>query len=422
VTKGGSLPGKLTFAMPLLPTLQRILQTVLILGLGTLGLPSCTFLPSSGPSGYMIRNKAGKAAYELIPINAETLQAIRQTSKKADYMAAGGRKSDRMFGRRGLQDLNAPAKSVISLGDVVSVAIYETDTPLFRPSLAAGTLAVSPMTALPPQAVDQTGEISVPFIGRVRVLGRLPGEVEQEIKDGLRLKTADPQVVVTLSDRKGGDLVSITGDVRQPSQIPVTIAGTRLIDAISRVGGSPSAPHDTMVTVTRGDVMRSDPLQEVYDDPAKNIFLQPGDTVVLRKRALSFKAFGSTGRVGSYPIPYEDLSLSDAVAASGGPNDLQANPATVFVYREEPAALLEALGKRSRVDGPVAPVIYQLNLHSPEGFFYADNFTVRDRDAIYYAAAGSAGVRKFMSLISTLTSPAVTGVGVASSVSILTTP
>jgi len=395
---------------------------LLLLTLLPLGLTSCTFLPSSGPSGYMIRNKAGKLAYELIPINAETLHAIAQSSKKAGYMAAGGRKSDRMFGQRGLQDLNAPVRSVIALGDVVSVAIYETDTPLFRPALAAGTLATSPVTALPPQVVDATGEISVPFVGRVKVLGRLPGEVEQEVKDGLRLKTADPQVVVTVSDRKGGDLVSVTGDVRQPSQIPVTIAGTKLIDAISRVGGTPSAPHDTMVTVTRGGTTRSDPLQEVYDNPAKNILLQPGDTVVLRKRALSFKAFGSTGRVGSYPIPYEDLSLSDAIAASGGPADLQANPATVFVYREEPTSLLQALGKAPRVNGPVAPVIYQLNLHSPEGFFYADNFTVRDRDAIYYAAAGSSGVQKFMALINTALAPALGGAGAAASVSILAAP
>lgn len=402
-----------------MPKAQLLLVSVLLTGWLMSG---CTFLPSAGPSGYMIRHKAGKSAYELIPINAETLHAIAQTAKRAGYMAAGGRKSDRLFGQRGLQELNAPVRSVIALGDVVSVAIYETDTPLFRPALAAGTLATSPVTALPPQVIDATGEISVPFVGRVKSLGRLPSEVEQEIKNGLRLKTADPQVVVTVSDRKGGDLVSVTGDVRQPSQISVTIAGTRLVDAIARAGGTPSAPLDTMVTVTRGGASRSDPLQEVYDTPSKNILLQPGDTVVLRKRALSFRAFGSTGRVGSYPIPYEDLSLSDAIAVSGGPADLQANPATIFVYREEPVSLLQTLGRKPRVEGATAPVIYQLNLHSPDGFFYADNFTVRDRDAIYYAAAGSAGVQKFMSLINTALAPAIGATGAAASVNILAAP
>ena len=71
----------------------------------------------------MIRHKAGKLGYELLPINGETLQAIASTSSKADYMAAGGRKSDRMFGARGLDALNAPTSQTIALGDVLSIAI-----------------------------------------------------------------------------------------------------------------------------------------------------------------------------------------------------------------------------------------------------------------------------------------------------------
>lgn len=370
----------------------------------------------------MIRNKAGKMDYSLLPINGETLEAIRRTSGKAEYLAAGGRKSDKMFGPRGLQVLEAPLSHSIALGDVVSVAIYETDSALFGPSLATGQLAVSPVTALPPQVIDQTGEISVPFIGRVRALGRLPGEVEMDVRRELQMKTADPQVVVTVLERRGGDLVSVTGDVRQPSQIPVSLAGTRLLDAIARVGGTPEAPHDIMVSVSRGKITRSDPLQEVYDNPSKNILLQAGDTVVLRKRALSFMAFGSTGRVGSYPLPMEDLSLTTAVAASGGPSDLQADPSAIYVYREEATEALRLLGRTPQTEASTTPVIYQLNLHSPEGFFFANNFTVRDRDLIYYGASGSTGVRKFMGLINTLLAPALGGAGAAASVSILTAP
>lgn len=384
----------------------------------------CTFLPSSGPSGFMIRHQAGKLDYELLPINGETLAAINRTARRADYMAAGGRKSDRMFGARGIEALRAGPSHAIALGDLVSVAIYETDSALFRPSLSAGAggLAVNPMTALPPQVVDRTGEITVPFAGRVQALGKLPGEVEGTIRDSLRLKTADPQVVVTVLERRGGNLASITGDVRQPTQIELSLAGTRILDAVAQAGGTPSAPHDIMVTLTRGDLTRSDPLQEIYDTPAKNVTLQAGDTVVLRKRALSFMAFGSTGRVGSYPIPIEDISLSDAVAASGGPSDLEANPSTIFVYRQEPAELLTLLGRPPRVAGNHVAVIYQLDLHSPEGFFYANNFTVRDRDVIYYAPAGSTGVRKFMGLINTLLAPAIGGTGAAASASILAAP
>jgi polysaccharide export outer membrane protein len=306
---------------------------------------------------------------------------------------------------------------------VVSVAIYETDSALFGPSLASGQLAVSPVTALPPQTVDRSGEISVPFVGRIGVLGRGLKEVESSIREGLRMKTADPQVIVTIAERKGGDLVSIAGDVKSPTRLPVSLAGTRLIDAIASAGGSLSQPYDTMVSVARGDAARSDTLQEVYDSPAKNISLQPGDTVVLRRRALSFLSFGSTGRVGTFPITVEDLNLSSAIAASGGPDDFEANPGTIFVYRQEPVPLLRSLGKEPQDQGAAtSPVVYQLDLHDPRGFFLANNFTVRDRDLVYYAAAGSSGVMKFMKLVSTLVAPAVTGVGVAGSASILANP
>lgn len=358
-----------------------------------------------------------------MPIDDHVLGAIKTHTTKAPYLAADGRKSDQLFGLRGIDGFKAPPDNSISLGDVVNVAIYETDSSLFRPSLATGSIAVSPVTALPPQTVDQTGDISVPFIGRIRALGRMPADVESSIREGLRMKTADPQVVVTVAERKGGNLVSVAGDVKAPAQIPVSLAGTKLVDAIASSGGSLSAPYDTMVSVTRAGLTRSDTLQDIYNHPQKNIPLQAGDTIVLRKRALTFLSFGSTGRVGSYPITVEDLSLSEAVAASGGPADLQANPATIFVYRQEPVSVLRSLGKEPLGgDGHTAPVVYQLDLHDPQGFFLANSFTVRDRDLIYYAAAGSTGVLKFMGLINTFLAPAVGGAGAAASVSILSAP
>lgn len=382
-------------------------------------LSGCTFLPSSGPSSYKIRQGAGRESgmpsYQLLKVDDQVLSALRGSG----YQAAGGRESDSLFGPRGLQQFNTPVNQGIAIGDVISVAIYERDSALFGPSFASGTVAMTPMTALPPQTVDHTGEISVPFIGRVKAVGRTPADVESAIREGLQAKTPDPQVVVTLGERKGGDLLSVAGDVKEPGQIPVPLGGIRLVDAIAAAGGSVSDPYNTMVSVTRGGTTRSDPLQEVYSSPSKNVPLRPGDTVVLRDRPLTFLAFGETGRVGSFPIQIEDLSLTAAVAASGGPDDMSANPASIFVYREEPASFLASLGRTNLPDGSVVPVIYQLDLTDPGGFFNANRFTVRDRDVIYYSAVGSTGVRKFMGLVNTLLAPAIGGAGAASSATIL---
>ena len=333
MTKGGSLSTAHPDDSLLTPLKQRkphpknarsagrgLHHTLVVLALWSLA--GCTFLPGSGPSGHRIKASAGQAegipSYQLVPIDGQVLGTINRHRSKAGHLSASGRPSDRLFGSRGLEAFDRPAPQSIAIGDVVSVAIYETDGALFGPSLASGTLAASPMTALPPQPVDQTGAISVPFVGRVPALGRLPSQVEADIREGLRMKTADPQVVVTVGERKGGNLVSVTGDVRQSGQVPVALAGTRLIDAIAASGGSVSEPYDVMVSVTRASQTRSDPLQEVYDSPAKNISLRPGDTVVLRKRSLNFLAFGSTGRVGNFPLTSEDLSLSSAVGPPRG--------------------------------------------------------------------------------------------------------
>jgi polysaccharide export outer membrane protein len=131
--------------------------------------------------------------------------------------------------------------------------------------------------------------------------------------------------------------------------------------------------------------------------------------------------FGAGGTVGNVPIEVEDLTLAQAMARTGGANDMRANPAAVFIYREENRKVLEAAG---RVDatppgtGPV-PVIYQLQLQNPEGFFYASNFKIRDRDIVYYANATSVGVGKFMGLLNTLLSPVSSVAGGASTVRIL---
>jgi polysaccharide export outer membrane protein len=213
--------------------------------------------------------------------------------------------------------------------------------------------------------------------------------------------------------RDGGNLVSVGGDVKSSQQVPLTLAGTRLIDAITAAGGPTARPHEVMVTVTRHGVTRSDTLQNVFDNPGKNILLQPADTVLLRNVSISYMVFGAGGTVGSVPIEVEDLTLAQAMAQTGGANDRRANPAAVFIYREESRKVLEALGQGEQLPpgGGAVPVIYQLQLQNPEGFFYASNFNVRDQDIVYYANASSVGVFKFMDLLNVFFAPARSAAG-----------
>jgi polysaccharide export outer membrane protein len=180
-------------------------------------LPGCTFLPSSGPSGFRIKAEAGQTkgqpTYELLQVDQPTMDMLKRFSPAPAYLSADGQELDTKFLERGIETLGQGSSQTIRPGDIVHVAIFESGGGLFSPLAPEGQSAGSPVTSLPAQRVDQQGDITVPYAGRVRALGRLPGDLESEITALLRGKTVDPQVIVTVAKRDGGDLVSVGGDV-----------------------------------------------------------------------------------------------------------------------------------------------------------------------------------------------------------------
>ena len=97
------------------------------------------------------------------------------------------------------------------------------------------------------------------------------------------------------------------------------------------------------------------------------------------------------------------ITLAEAIARVGGLNDAQSDPHSVFLYRGEPRETLEALGvKTSQFQGPVIPVIYNVNLKDPSGYFLATQFEMRNKDVIYVSNALSVEASKFRDFMSTL--------------------
>lgn len=389
---------------------------------GAFGLGGCTFLPSSGPSAFRLKVDSGKAGvkpeYRVLQLTQPTAELVRKYSPTPVYFAADGRFTDTLFRKKGIERLGHGHSQGIRDGDVVRISIYETGGGLFMPMGGQTGAGGAPLTVLPEQTVDKSGAVTVPYVGRLDVRGKLPSEIEKEIVSKLGEKTVNPQVVVTVVARKGGDVATVGGDVKAPIMVPVSLAGTRLLDAIMAAGGAASRPHQTMVSVTRGASTLSDSLQDIFDQPRKNISLQPHDTVLVRNRPLSFLVFGAGGKVSAVPIDIEDLSLAEALATTGGPNDNRANPAAVFIFRKERRALLESLGEKNLPDGDFLPVIYQLNLLKPDGFFVASDFNVRDKDILYYSSSSSVGVLKFMALLNAFFAPARSGFATASGVEV----
>ena len=93
-------------------------------------------------------------------------------------------------------------------------------------------------------------------------------------------------------------------------------------------------------------------------------------------------------------------SLAEAAAKAGGSIDTQGDPASIFLYRGETRKVAEQLRiDCSRFNGPIIPVIYDINLRDPAGYFLATKFGMRNKDVIYIANAKSVEISKFLTYL-----------------------
>ena len=97
------------------------------------------------------------------------------------------------------------------------------------------------------------------------------------------------------------------------------------------------------------------------------------------------------------------LSLAEAFGKAGGLNDSLAEPSWAFLYRGETREVASKLGVDvSKFAGPIIPIVYNLNLRDPSGYFLAQNFEMRNKDVIYTSNAASVETTKFLQFLRTI--------------------
>ena len=287
------------------------------------------------------------------------------------------------------------------IGDTVSVTIFEAAAGgLFIPAEAG--VRPGNFVTIPNQAVDNHGNISVPYAGAIAAKGKTPFEVQQAIVAALKNRAIDPQAVVSLVDQKAS-LISVHGDVRAAGRFPASASGERILDAITRAGGPNSQGYDVWVTLERAGHRASVPFGALVYEPANNIYVLPNDTIYLYSQPQTFVAFGAAGTQGQYKFDAWRLTLAEAVGKHGGLSDSLADPASVFLYRGETREVAERLGVDcSKFKGPIIPIIYNVNLRDPSGYFLAQTFEMRNKDVIYISNAASVETTKFLNFLRTI--------------------
>jgi polysaccharide export outer membrane protein len=296
-------------------------------------------------------------------------------------------------------DRTPPKTFRFGIGDIVSVTIFEA---------AAGGLFTSDagvragnFVTIPNQAVDDKGNIAVPYAGNIVAKGRSPSEIQSEIVARLKDRALEPQVVVSLAEQNTS-LISVLGSARS-GRFPASPSGERILDAIARAGGPSSQGYDVWVSLERQGHRASVPFGALMYEPSNNIYVLPNDVIFLFSLPQTFVAFGAAGSQGQFRFDAWRISLAEAIGRQSGLNDAQADPGSVFLYRGETREVARQIGVDvDQYEGPIIPVIYWVNLRDPSGYFLTQYFEMRNKDVIYTSNALSVETTKFLGFIRTI--------------------
>jgi polysaccharide biosynthesis/export protein len=365
-----------------------ILLSLPLLG-SLVAVGGCALMPASGPASWDVW--AGQHDPKSIPY-----AFVRITPKVASVL---GKAVPRLVAE--FPDRSRPKDIRFGIGDILSVTVFEASSGgLFIP--AESGVRPGNFVSIPSQAVDVNGNISIPYGGAIRAKGRTAVELQQAIVDSIKDRAIEPQVIVSLADQRTS-LISVLGDVQRPSRVPAALTPERILDAITRAGGPAGPGQDEWVMLERGGRRALSPFGALLYEPANNILVHPDDTIYLYREPQTFLTFGALGNQQQIPFGVWRLSLAEAVAKAGGLADGGADPASVFLYRGETRDVAEAMGiDCSNFQGPIIPVIYNINFRDPASYFLATTFEMRNKDVIYVSNSVSTEATKFMSYIRTI--------------------
>jgi polysaccharide biosynthesis/export protein len=380
---------------------SRPLRRVVVAALVGSMLADCSALPTAGPTVRELENQAvvnNHARFDLVDIDSNVVATL--LAQPQESFAARFKK----YGR--------PPASMIGIGDAVSVTIWEAAAGgLFGAAKPAEATTGATSVTIPTQLVGQDGGISVPYAGRVPAAGRTPREVQQTIVERLADKAIEPQALVTVVDSVS-NTATVSGEVISGARLQLSLNGDRLLDLIAEAGGAKAPVYQTYVRLSRRGVTATIPLDTLISDPAENIYAWPGDVLTLIEFPESFTVFGATNSNAKLNFTGEKMTLAEALAAAGGLADARSDPAGVFLFRWEPAAIVEGYKAPDLATGPngKTPVVYRLDLSDAHSYFLADRFPLEDKDIVFVANAQLTQLQKFFQLVSTLTGPVLTGV------------
>ena len=232
---------------------------------------------------------------------ASTARACLRALGLAAFLSLGGAAA---WSQPAATTVAAAGDYRIGAGDVLRIGVYQ------NPDLSMET------------RVTESGIVSYPLLGNIRLGGLSVTAAEKLIADGLRNGNfvRQPQVnVVVLQVR--GNQVSVLGQVNRPGRFPLEVSDLRLSDLLAMAGGVAAGGSDIVVLsgTREGRAWRTEvdlPALFTPSGRGQDIFVQGGDTVWVDRQPIVY-IYGEVQRPG--PMRLErGMTLMQALATGGG--------------------------------------------------------------------------------------------------------
>ena len=193
---------------------------------------------------------------------------------------------------------------VLGSGDVIRINVYQNQ------DLTLET------------RINESGRISYPLLGQLKLGGLSVTEAERTISDGLFQGNflRQPQVSILMMQMRGNQ-ASVLGVVNRPGRYPIEVTGMRMSELLAAAGGVAAGGSDTVslsgqregrpyrVSVDVGALFGG---QGAQQDPV----VLNGDTLYVDRQPMVY-IFGEVQRPGAMRLE-RGMTLMQALAAGGG--------------------------------------------------------------------------------------------------------
>jgi polysaccharide export outer membrane protein len=170
--------------------------------------------------------------------------------------------------------------------------------------------------------ISESGVISYPLLGQLRIGGLSPTDGERMIAQRLRSGNflQNPQVTINVLTFRSQQ-VSVLGNVNKPGRYAIETTAMRLSEMLSTAGGvAPTGADEVVLITTRAgkptrieiDIVDLFATGDLDKDPT----MQAGDVIYVN-RAPNYFIYGQVSRPGMYTVE-RGMTLAQAIAKGGG--------------------------------------------------------------------------------------------------------